>query len=236
MGRKFLLHTDHGSLAWLWNFKKPEGQLAHWLERLQEYNFKICHRPDQKHQNADALSRGPCKQCGREKHNNEDSPPQELIIAAMEEAATPVLVERTSEELHQLQCNYGPTGLIVKCLEKEVKPKAEDVRQQGPEAQRLTQLWNRLVLEEGVLKRKYDDTTSGCTIVQLVVPPPLREEVLKELHAGALEGHLGEEKTLIRPKRDYTGQGCSEMSRTYARHLCYQEEHPKEKSCPFGDH
>ena len=50
-----------------------------------------------------------------------------------------------------------------------MKPKAEDVRQQGPEAQRLTQLWNRLVLEEGVLKRKYDDTTSGCTIVQLVV-------------------------------------------------------------------
>ena len=161
LGRKFLLCTDHGSLTWLWNFREPEVQLARWLERLQEYNFKICHRPGQKHQNADALSRGPCKQCGRDKHNNEDSPPQELIIAAMEEAGTPVLVERTSEELHQLQCNYGPTGLIVKCLEEGVKPKAEDMRQQGPEAQRLTQLWNRLVLEEGVLKRKYDDCASS---------------------------------------------------------------------------
>ena len=125
----------------------------------------------------------------------------------MEEAGTPVLVERTGEELHQLQCNYGPTGLIVKCLEKGVKPKAEDVRQQGPEAQRLTQLWNRLVLEEGVLKRKYDDATSGCTIVQLVVPPPLREEVLKELHSGALEGHMGEEKTLHKAKERFYWPG-----------------------------
>ena len=40
LGRKFLLRTDHGSLTWLWNFKEPEGQLARWLERLQEYNFK----------------------------------------------------------------------------------------------------------------------------------------------------------------------------------------------------
>ena len=91
-----------------------------------------------------------------------------------------------------------------------MKPKAEDVRQQGPEAQRLTQLWNRLVLEEGVLKRKYDDTTSGCTIVQLFVPPPLREEVLKELHAGALEGHLGEEKTLHKAKERFYWPGMQQ--------------------------
>ena len=35
-GQRFLLRTDHGSLTWLRNFKEPEGQLARWLERLQE--------------------------------------------------------------------------------------------------------------------------------------------------------------------------------------------------------
>ena len=100
-----------------------------------------------------------------------------------------------------------PYWPYLKCLEKGVKPKAEDVRQQRPEAQQLTQLWNRLVLEEGVLKRKYDDTTSGCTIVLLVVSPPLREEVLKELHAGALEGHLGEENTLHKAKERFYWPG-----------------------------
>ena len=35
-GRQFSLRTDHAALAWLLRFKKPEGQLARWLERLQE--------------------------------------------------------------------------------------------------------------------------------------------------------------------------------------------------------
>ena len=46
-------------------FRSPEGQLARWLEKLQEFQFAIVHRPGRKHNNADALSRIPCKQCGR---------------------------------------------------------------------------------------------------------------------------------------------------------------------------
>ena len=57
--RPYLL--GHGSLTWLRNFKEPEGQLARWLERLQELDFRIKHRPGRKHINADALSRLPCR-------------------------------------------------------------------------------------------------------------------------------------------------------------------------------
>ena len=57
LGGKFTIRTDHGSLIWLSNFKEPEGQLARWIEQLQEYNFAIIHRPGRKHGNADALSR-----------------------------------------------------------------------------------------------------------------------------------------------------------------------------------
>ena len=41
LGRHFSVRTDHGSLTWLRNFEEPEGQLARWLEQLQEYDFKI---------------------------------------------------------------------------------------------------------------------------------------------------------------------------------------------------
>ena len=58
------------SLTWLWNFKEPEGQLAQWIEKLQESNFTISHRPGRRHQNAHALSQGPCTQCGKESHVN----------------------------------------------------------------------------------------------------------------------------------------------------------------------
>ncbi|UYV61916.1 K02A2.6-like [Cordylochernes scorpioides] len=64
-GQEFILRSDHASLQWLLNFKNPEGQLARWIQRLQEYQVKIQHRPGKRHQNAHALSRRPCvSQCG----------------------------------------------------------------------------------------------------------------------------------------------------------------------------
>ena len=57
LGRSFTLRTDHSSLQWLYNMKEPEGQLARWLEQLQEYNFAVIHRKGSNHGNADALSR-----------------------------------------------------------------------------------------------------------------------------------------------------------------------------------
>ena len=70
LGRHFTMRTDHGSLSWLKNFREPEGQLARWLEKLQEFDFTIVHCPGQRHGNADALSRIPCTQCGREQHGS----------------------------------------------------------------------------------------------------------------------------------------------------------------------
>ena len=49
-GQRFLLCTDHGFLTWLRNFREPEGQLARWLERLQELDFDIVHRRGKKTQ------------------------------------------------------------------------------------------------------------------------------------------------------------------------------------------
>ena len=59
LGCKFTIHTDHGSLAWLLNFKEPQGQLARWLEYIFQFRFHIVHRDGKKHTNADALSRNP---------------------------------------------------------------------------------------------------------------------------------------------------------------------------------
>ena len=41
------------------SFKEPRGQVARWLEGLQEYDYKVEHRPGKLHQNPDALSRRP---------------------------------------------------------------------------------------------------------------------------------------------------------------------------------
>ena len=41
-----------------------EASLKQWLQKLQEYQFTIIHHPGNHHNNADALSMLPCKQCG----------------------------------------------------------------------------------------------------------------------------------------------------------------------------
>ncbi|GFQ98938.1 retrovirus-related Pol polyprotein from transposon 17.6 [Trichonephila clavata] len=49
-GRKFLLRTDHASLTWLLNFKNTEGQIARWIQKLEEYDFEIKHRKGSLHE------------------------------------------------------------------------------------------------------------------------------------------------------------------------------------------
>ena len=55
LGRRFRIRTDHFSLKWLTSFKEPQGQVARWLERLQEYDYEVQHRPGMQHSNADSL-------------------------------------------------------------------------------------------------------------------------------------------------------------------------------------
>ena len=62
-GQRFLLQTDHASLTWLLSFKEPEGQVARWIEALQDYDFEVQHRAGRLQSNADALSRRPCEDC-----------------------------------------------------------------------------------------------------------------------------------------------------------------------------
>ena len=55
-GTHFVLRTDHESLQWLFR-QNQDGMIIRMLQRLQELNFQVVHRPGDKHGNADGLSR-----------------------------------------------------------------------------------------------------------------------------------------------------------------------------------
>ncbi|UYV84759.1 K02A2.6-like [Cordylochernes scorpioides] len=40
-GQNFLIRTDHAALTWLLRMKNPEGQVARWLEKLQQCHFQM---------------------------------------------------------------------------------------------------------------------------------------------------------------------------------------------------
>ena len=104
-GRHFTVRTDHAALKWLFSFWNPEGQVARWIQRLQEYDFDIQHRPGLKHNNADALSRLPClslhcKHCDRLESKDRAVAPTEIKLPAQEvvpvEYVTPVRITGTT--------------------------------------------------------------------------------------------------------------------------------------------
>ena len=121
--------SDHGSLAWLTNFKNPEGQLARWLEKLQEYYFQIEHHGGKRHGNIDALSR-PCEQCGRESHDYE----QNLVAPIYFEGST--LQGYSCEELEQLQREDDDLGWLMKHWEEEKKQNLTRGQAKKPECTR----------------------------------------------------------------------------------------------------
>ncbi len=55
----FILRTDHKPLEWLATVSDAYGRRGRWIDMLQDFNFKILHRPGMKHTNVDALSRNP---------------------------------------------------------------------------------------------------------------------------------------------------------------------------------
>ena len=71
-----------------------------------------------------------------------------------------ILADKSNKEFQQGQRHDGPIGLLLSAVEKGERPTTDEVRGQGPEAQRLAQLWDKLLVEEGVLKRQYEDTQS----------------------------------------------------------------------------
>ena len=55
-GTKFVLRTDHDSLQCLFR-QNNDGMIFRMLQKLQEFDFQVFHRPAEKHGNADGPSR-----------------------------------------------------------------------------------------------------------------------------------------------------------------------------------
>ena len=142
LGRRFTLRTDHGSLAWLKNFKDPTGQLARWLEKLQEFDFEVVHRPGR---NADALSRMPCHQCGRDSHYLSVSVNFFQADGSLEDGS---LWQSSADEMRQLQTEDEVLGPLLRALENKSKPTENNFQGESAESRRLLQLWDQLVSKE----------------------------------------------------------------------------------------
>ena len=198
LGQKFLVRTDHGSLRWLINFRNPDGQMARWLEILAPYDFEIQHRPGKKHKNADALSRIPCKQCGRHA--------REVLIQSLttESPENRKWLEYWNiNDIKKWQSEDPVLREVVKWKnESAQRPAREKISIEGPEIKFYWSRWDHLVLETGCLYYLWEEGEGNKT-KKLVASERLKDEILKQLHDSLTAGHLGEKKTYDRVKEQF---------------------------------
>ena len=199
LGTPFTVRTDHGALSWIHKFKEPEGQIAQWVQKLQEYEFTIIHRPGTCHKNADAMSRIPCKQCGI-------IPATEtLALAAVTGPSVASLGEYSPADLRTAQLDDPSIRLVLTSKEANKRPETRPTN--DPSDRRLWQLWEQLTVINVLLCRVFKEPNKDQHWFQLIVPREHRPRILTALHEGVAGGHLGQEKTFNKIKERFYWPG-----------------------------
>ena len=209
-GQRFTVRTDHAALTWLLKFRNPEGQIVHWIQRLQEYDFEITHRAGLKHNNADALFRRPCLQdncrhCDQLETRDNQVKTSAGITPCGNSPLIPLTVNSVSflsdivqyKELRSAQLHDPDIKPILKWKESiSGRPSREEVAGCSPDTKLYWAQWKSLSIRQGVLHRDWETAAGDTTVPQLILPRILRKEVFTQLHNTPTSGHLGISKTL----------------------------------------
>ena len=201
-GKNFLVRTDHSSLRWLMNFKNPEGQIARWIETLSSYDMKVEHRPGRLHQNADGVSRIPCKQCGV---NEEINYSVNVVGSSNPEVF----------DLKAIQDSDRDISLLKNWLEKGIKPDTRAISMESYFFKALYGQWKNLEIQDQKLVRRYEDSATNTVTAQVIVPQSHRRIVLNFAHDVQTSGHLGINKTLSKIRQNYYWPGLSQDVKSY---------------------
>jgi hypothetical protein len=206
-GKKFVIRTDHASLQWLKNFKEPEGQLARWLERLQEYKFDIVHRPGKKHGNADGLSRQRCAQCAR---THEDPRPKRVRLVTIKP-------RWSTEEFAAAQQNDPDLALLVKYVRDDKKPSSAEESALPPVVRHYLKDWARLSIQNGILARQWFNTRGDPSHYQWIAPRKFVTEILEQAHASVAAAHMADKRTLARAREAFYWHSMAMDTRDFCR-------------------
>ena len=116
------------------------------------------------------------------------------------------------EDLRTVQLADADIAPVLQAKQADQCLGEDKLKEMSLASTRLVQLWEQLVVRNGVLYRLFEDLIGREERLQLVVPGSLR--ALTDLHEGELGGYLGMEKTVAwLTKRDSTGQATTKMCR-----------------------
>ena len=170
---------------------------------MQELDFEIVHRRGSAHKNADSLSRLPCVQCGRTSHGTAS----EIATAALQ---GPLV--QPSDNLHEQQLADKTLGPLIRGKESGNKPTLGSFESPtSTNTRRLLQIWDQLVVNQGVLCRCSRSSEGPGRGLQIVVPESLRTEVLSDLHEGLRAATWAQTRPWDGSRSVFTGPDTTRM-------------------------
>ena len=200
LGREFVIRTDHSALQSLRKAPEPIGQQARWQSFIEQFNFEIRHRPGTRHLNADALSRRPTVEKGRDR--DAECRGIRTVTSSTPPETRPERQDSAEESMAKLQQEDPDIGPILQLRLRQVEqPPAEEVLSQSEAVKVLWGQWHSLVLKNEVLYRKLESKNGRPSALQLVVPAVKKAEFIGKCHQGMTGGHRAFRSTLEQVKR-----------------------------------
>jgi hypothetical protein len=187
-GQPFTVITDNWAVKHAQTSPQLSRRQARWLETLQEYDFKIEHKPGHTNDVPDALSRRP----------DYRTPSDQQILGALTAALDlePSSMQATRETIRTVR-RTAELDDEYKTIRTAVQ---EDKRQD-------------FVIVDNLL---YFTPTSGAK--RLYIPSSsLRNKLLAEAHDIPIAGHLGRQKTLERLQRHFYWPNMAGTISAYVR-------------------
>ena len=221
LGRHFTVRTDHRSLCWLLNWKKPNtSQYCRWRQELEIYEMDVQYRKGEKHTNADSLSRIPnCQQCELVHPN----PKQKRNVKILDngEAVQKVFCRRINELQEDVNQSADTDLAVVIDLMKKGKveeKEPESLRSCGEDAFVLWKKRNSLRLRGGLLHYLDGDN------YRIIIPKDQRNELIKLVHETLT--HIGANKMLSILREDYYWPNMDFDVRIFVKscHSCSQRK------------
>ena len=120
---------------------------------------------------------------------------------------------------------------VLKWKESGKRPFGLEVCVSSPATRHYWSSWDLLVIEKGMLMRKFIKQDGTSDSHQLIVPRELQKEVLWNAHDGLLGGHLGQKKTREKALRKFYWRGICEDCNNWVNtcDVCARQKQPQRK-------
>jgi len=169
---------------------------------MENYDFVVEHRAGKSHGNADAISRIPPNEpdgikIEREDRDNDLNGVNDVRAVGVD-SETPDVVENEdsiaslmASVTTEQKCDSEICVLVDALLNKSAKPTWDEVTTWSATSKALWGQWERLIVVNGVLFRKYWINDLRTWRKQIIIPATLVDDVIRKIHTGIGVSHLG---------------------------------------------